>query len=370
MPFITYMDDKTVTVGLAASLYDAVALAEIFGPGARIGIGDARDADILAPSGPWLSQAEAAAAAKLGRSAYFLAFGNAASVDAVEIAPLIEVLTEFLGLGFMAASAAAPWAGRTVYQGHDFAGSTRNGDLVRSFSQALGGPVGLVAHQTVAQGAAAIRKAATRLKEQGRALALIDAINDEDCAAIAQAVADLPLAGGGAWMAATRSRQAEPAAPQGRLAILSGALDRDTVLQVGTARATIPVFDLDFTSSDPAADAAAWAASSGGDHFIISSSVPPDRVTQGAPAATLFGVIAKNLAASGVTRFVLAGGETAAAVLAALGVKTLTAGAAWGKLRWLNAGSVDFCIKPSGTGGKNLFLPELEPQIRLNEPAN
>jgi uncharacterized protein YgbK (DUF1537 family) len=370
MPFNTYMDDKTVTVGLAASLYDAVALAEIFGPGARIGIGDARDADILVPSGALLSPAEAAAAARLGRSAYFLAFGNAASVDASAIAPLIEVLSEVLGLGFMASCVAAPWAGRTVYQGQDFAGSTLKTDLIRTFSQALGGPVGLVAHQTVAQGAAAIRRATTRLKEQGRALALIDAINDQDCAAIGAACAGLPLAGGGAWLAAPPPRQAEPAPPQGRLAILAGALDRDTVLQVATARAAIPVFDLDFASPDPVADAASWAAACGGAHFVISSSVPPDRVTPGAPAAALFGAIARRLAGAGVSRFVLAGSETAAAVLAALGVRTLTAGAAWGKLRWLNAGSVDFCIKPSGTGAKNLFLPELEPQIRLNEPAN
>jgi hypothetical protein len=360
----------TGMTGLAAGLYDAVALAEIFGPGAKIGIGDAADADILAPSGPNLTVAEAAQAARLGRNAYFLAFGNAGLPAAADIAPLLEILAETLGLGFIPACMAAPWSGLRVFQGHCFEHAALRGNLVQDFSRALGGPVGLVPHETVRAGAAAIRNACTRLKEQGRTLALLDAIDDADCAEVAAALAGMKLAGGGAW-AAARPHAPGPAMapPAGRLAILSGALNRTTVLQVGAARAALPIHHLDLAAPDPAASACRWATEQSAD-FIISSSVPPDQVTPGAPAARIFSDIASQLAAAGISRFLLAGDETAAAVLAALGVKTLTVGAAHRSLRWLHAGSVAFCIKPPNSRDKGLFLPELEPQIRLKDPAN
>jgi uncharacterized protein YgbK (DUF1537 family) len=179
----------------------------------------------------------------------------------------------------------------------------------------------------------------------------------------------MKLAGGGAWAASRPHAQAAPPPPAGRLAILSGALDRNAVLQVGAARAALPIHHLDFTTPDPATSACRWAADQG-DVFIISSSVPPDQVTPGAQAARIFADIARRLAAAGVRRFILAGDETAAAVLAALHVKTLTVGAPHRSLRWLQAGDVAFCIKPPNSRDKGLFLPELEPQIGLKDVAN
>jgi uncharacterized protein YgbK (DUF1537 family) len=370
MPFGAHADDKSMTrpFGLAATFADAAALAEAFGPGAVIGLGDfAANLDILAPAGAVLPLAAGAAAARAGAATYFLAFGQAAPV-AAELAPLVEMLGEATGTGFLAACPAAPWAGRTMYQGHLFEAGKLRGNLVQEFAAALGGGVGLVAHETVRQGAAAIAKACARLKEQGRVLALIDAIDDDDGAAVAEALAGQVLAGGGAW-AAARPHAPEPAPPEGPVAILAGALDRQTNFQIGAARPFMPVFDLDFGSADPVAQAVAWAAGHIGTPFVVTSTVAPDLVTPGAPAAAMLGQVGARLAALGVQKFMVAGGETLAACLRALDVTRLIVGAGFGPFRWLRAGDVAFCFKPAGAGNKNLFLSEFEPQNRLNAEA-
>jgi uncharacterized protein YgbK (DUF1537 family) len=358
----------TGAFGLAATLYDAAALAEAFGPGAVIGVGRfSAGLDILAPSGTVLDPEDAASAIRAGARKYFLAFGHDMPA-AVALAPLIEAVCAAAGTGFLAACPAASWAGRTLYQGHLFEGGRLRGNLVQEFSAAMGGGAGLVAHGTVREGAAAIRRACARLKEQGRSLALIDLVDDDDAGAVAEALAGQILAGGGAW-AAARPHAPEPAQPDGQVAILAGALDRQTNFQIGAARPYMPVLDLDFSRRDLVADALGWAAGHIGTPFIISSTVAPDRLTPGAPASALLGRIAVGLAALGVTKFVVAGDETAAACLAALGITRLVAGAGFGPLRWLQDGAVAFCLKPAGVGTKNLFLSEFEPQIRLNEDA-
>ncbi len=354
-------------LGLAATLHDAVALAQAFGPGARLSFGAADETtDILAPKTPILAPAPSL---PQGRPQYIFTFGNAgAAAIAPLAAPMIDVLAATTGTGFMAACLAAPWAGRTVYQGHLFQGGRLQANLAHEFSMELQGSTGLIAHETVAAGAAAIRKACAALKEQGRTLALIDAINDDDCAAITEALSGFPLIGGSAWLAA-QPHLAEPPPPSGPVAILSGALDRQTIFQVGAARLAMPVFDLDFTRANPTAEALAWAEQKIGEPFIIASTASPDRITQGAPAAATLAAIAQGLAAAGVKRFLVTGNDTASAVIAALGLRHLTAGAAFGPLRWLESGTIAICVKPGHIGAKSLFLADFEPQIRLNAPA-
>jgi uncharacterized protein YgbK (DUF1537 family) len=230
------------------------------------------------------------------------------------------------------------------------------------------GGVGLVAHEIVAAGTPAVKKRCAALKDQGRALALIDAIDDEDCAAVAEACAGFPLTGGGAWLA-PRCEGGMSEQPDGLLAILSGALDRQTVFQLGAARLAMPVCDLDFSSADPAGDALAWAAAKLDEPFVIASTASPDRVTPGVPAEAVLGAVAKGLVGAGVRRFVITGDVTARAVIAALGIQNVTVGASIGPLTWLHHGDMAICIKPSGAGTKNLFLSEFGPQIRLNATA-
>jgi len=199
--------------GLAATLHDAAALAGAFGPGASLGIG-IPGTSIIAPTNETLTQTELVTAARQAqRTSYFLAFGNATPAQPDAVAPLIETLADLAGTGFMAACLAAPWSGRTVFQGHLFAHGRHLGDTTQNFATSLARPVGKVPHETVRAGAAAIRRACTTLKEQGRLLALIDCIDDDDDAAIAEALTGLALTGGAAWLAA--QPHAAPPPPRG-----------------------------------------------------------------------------------------------------------------------------------------------------------
>lgn len=364
--------------GLGAGLHDAVALAQACRPGAVLGFGAERAGycDVLAPVGPVLARAEVEQAAALGRGRYFLAFGSFGLGEMAPLAGAIEHLAAASGVGFMAACLAAPDQGRTVYQGHLFEAGKLKVDLARSFGLVLDGGVEIVAHEIVAAGPAAIRAQCGRLKEQGKVLALIDAISAADCDVVAEAMAGMKLAGGAAWFArpddagAAEAGAAAVSRLAGPVAILSGARDRQTIFQIGAARAVRPVHDLDFTQADPVAAALAWAAGKlGQPAFIITSTVPPDRVSPGAPAAAALGAVAGGLAALGVVRFVIAGGETAGAVRAALGVARLRTCPENDRFLWLADETLAISIKPPRAGGKTLFLGEFEPHLSLNDVA-
>jgi uncharacterized protein YgbK (DUF1537 family) len=358
--------------GIAATLHDAAALAAAFGPGARIGIGaaTAASADILAPSGLALQKPEILAALRLGRAQYIFTFGNTvAATSPGIIAPMIDALAHASGTGFLPACLATPWAGRTVYQGHLFLNGSLQADLKREFSTHLDGSAGVVPYPIIANGSRAVRTQLAALKEQGHRLALLDAVDADQCDILAQALAGQPIIAGPAWLS-PQPATPEPEQPAGPIAILSGALARETLFQIGAARAVMPVRELNFDDTDCITAALAWAEPHIGERpFIIATSAPPDKIRAGAPAAETLARIAEALAAAGIRRFVLTGNNTAAAILARLGVTYLTAGAEFAGLRWLRAEKLSILIKPGNFGTKNLFLHEFEPQIRLNEPA-
>jgi uncharacterized protein YgbK (DUF1537 family) len=199
-------------------------------------------------------------------------------------------------------------------------------------------------------------------------LALIDAVSDADCAAVAEAMAGLPLAGGVAAFAGGASDWPADEAV-GPVAVLSGALDRQTIFQIGAARGVRPVYDIDFGLAEPAAAALAWAADQAAGSFIISASVPPDRVVAGGDAPMILAEVARGLATAGIRRFVITGGAAAGAVCAALGVTVLRAAALSDGLFWLQHERLSISIIPPGAGGKNLFLSEFGPHLRLNNIA-
>src|ERR1700733_11510552 len=138
------------------------------------------------------------------------------STDAGNIGPVADALIAALGCGFALACPAFPANARSVYQGHLFVGGTllnesgmenhpltpmKDANLVRVLSRQTDGTVGLVPFVTVDQGAAAIRDAMTRLKEQGRRYAIIDAITDAHLFAIGEAAASHALLTGGSGIA-------------------------------------------------------------------------------------------------------------------------------------------------------------------------
>lgn len=299
------------------------------------------------------------------------------STDHGNIGPVADALTTALGSGFALACPAFPTNARTVYQGHLFVGGMllnesgmenhpltpmKDANLVRVLSRQTDGTVGLVPFPTVEQGAVAIRKAMTALKEQGRRYAIVDAITDAHLIAIGEAAEGHALLTGGSGIAmglpgnfrraGLLSDQGNPAtlpAGGGHAAVLSGSCSRATLAQLGAARSHLPVWEIDPLSApvgtaaatpDAAAlarDALAWASDKlGATPVVIAASAPPDRVAAlqarlGRDAAgTLIedalARVAEGLVARGVRRMVVAGGETSGAVVSRLGVHSLRIG--------------------------------------------
>ncbi|MFL5288411.1 MAG: 3-oxo-tetronate kinase [Rhodopila sp.] len=291
------------------------------------------------------------------------------STDQGNIGPVADALINALGCGFALACPAFPTNARTVYQGHLFVGTSllnesgmenhpltpmKDANLVRVLSRQTDGAVGLVNFATVDQGAGAIRDAMTRLKEQGRRYAIVDAITDTHLMAIGQAAESHALITGGSGVAmglpanfrrtGLLSEQTDSAALpllDGPCAVVAGSCSRATLAQLGYARSHVPVFDLDPLGTPDAAalnDAALrWASDKIGDKpIVIAASALPNRVAllqsrlgrdqAGALVEDAIARIAGGLVERGVRRMVVAGGETSGAVVGQLGVRSLRIG--------------------------------------------
>jgi uncharacterized protein YgbK (DUF1537 family) len=231
----------------------------------------------------------------------------------------------------------------------------RDANLVRVLSRQTTGTVGLVPFATVEQGAQAIRRAMTGLKEQGRRYAIVDAVTDGHLVAIGAAAQAHALITGGSGVAMglpANFRRAGllgdqagsgTALPEveGYAAVLAGSCSRATLAQIGRARGSLDVCDLDPLAKPDAealiAQAVEWATPRLDDApVVIAASATPERVAAlqqrlGRAAAgelveTVLAGVAEALVARGVRRLVVAGGETSGAVVSRLGVRSLRIG--------------------------------------------
>ncbi|MBV9538981.1 MAG: four-carbon acid sugar kinase family protein [Acidisphaera sp.] len=292
------------------------------------------------------------------------------STELGNIGPVADAMVRALDCGFALATPAFPANARTVYQGHLFVGTSllnesgmeqhpltpmKDANLVRVLGRQTEGAVGLVPFATVQEGASAIRAALLALRERGSRYAIVDALTDAHLRAIGEAAALHPLVTGGSGVAMglpenfRRTGLLPEAADVGRLpsvrgraAVLAGSCSRATLAQVAVARDHAATLQLDPLAT-PEADemirqGLTWAEAQDSERpIVIAASAPPDRVSAlqqrlGRDAAgslvesTLAG-IAEGLVRRGVRRLVVAGGETAGAVVQRLGVRTLRIGA-------------------------------------------
>ena len=209
------------------------------------------------------------------------------STEKGNIGPVADAFVQALDCGFALACPAFPTNNRSVYLGYLFAGGVllnesgmenhpltpmTDANLVRVLSAQTDGSVGLVPFVTVDKGAGAIRDAMTRLKEQGRRYAIVDAITDAHLMAIGAAAARHALITGGSgvamglpanFKAAGLLKDAEAAgglpSVEGASAVLVGSCSRATLAQLGFARDHLPVFEFDAMAT-PDAGALAEAA--------------------------------------------------------------------------------------------------------------
>ncbi len=306
------------------------------------------------------------------------------STEAGNIGPVADALVDALDCGFAIACPAFPANARTVYQGHLFVGI---------LSRQTDGTVGLVPFATVAAGAGAIRSALTRLREQGRRYAIVDATADAHLLGIGEAVASHALITGGSGVAmglpenfrrlgvlADNPVGALPLVA-GPAAVLAGSCSRATLLQVATARDRVPTLELDPLAT-PDADALIrqaldWAEGKlGAAPIVIAASAPPDKVAAlqarlgrdeaGMLVEHVLAGIATALVQRGVRRLVVAGGETSGAVVSALGVERLRIGAEIAPgVPWTLAQGQGpdllLALKSGNFGGTQFFTSAFEP---------
>jgi uncharacterized protein YgbK (DUF1537 family) len=333
------------------------------------------------------------------------------STPAGNIGPVADALLHALGAGFALACPAFPANGRSVYQGHLFVGDKllnesgmehhpltpmRDANLVRVLSAQTDGTVGLIAQATVAAGAEAIRRAATRWAEQGRRYAIVDAISDADLLAIGAAAAPHALVTGGSGIAmglpenyrskGLLPRRDDPGALapiEGGAAVIAGSCARMTLRQIATAREVLPTLELDPLATPDAAAltlaAIAWADArldAGGTRpLLIAASAPPDKVAAlqerlGREAAAALveealAAVAAHLVGRGVRRLVVAGGETSGAVVSRLGIRRLRIGdeidpgVPWTATH-TPAGPLHLALKSGNFGAADFFLKAFE----------
>ncbi len=305
---------------------------------------------------------------------YFKYCSTFDSTPAGNIGPVIDALLDALanqpGGGFTIACPAFPENQRTVFKGHLFVGDQLLSDsgmrhhpltpmtdsnLVRVLQAQTRHPVGLVAHDTVAQGAPAIRARFAALQADGVRIAIVDAVSNEDLMHIGAALQGMPLVTAGSGVAIGLARnwprlatgKASSGANElppatGLKAVVSGSCSVATQGQVlQFRRSGRPSFAVDplalAAGDDVVGQALAWAGQhvADGPVLVYATSEPAavkaiqaqlGVARAGELVEQALSDIAVGLVERGVRQLVVAGGETSGAVVRELGVRQLLIG--------------------------------------------
>jgi len=293
------------------------------------------------------------------------------STDEGNIGPVTEALLDRLGENFTIACPAFPVAGRSIYMGNLFVNAIplaespmrdhplnpmQDSDLRRVLRRQTKCEIGHVAYADIEAGSAKISAAFAREAAAGKRIAIVDALTDAHLRAIGKAVVGLKLVTGGsgvaiglpaAYVEAGLMVHLTPApkvisAPIGRQIVLAGSCSEATRGQVTAALAAgFPAFRIDpleITAGNlAAANILDWLkAQRQTSTPLIYSSDDPENVGEvqqklgrdaaGHAVETLLANVARALPALGFSRILVAGGETAGAVVNALGIKVLSIG--------------------------------------------
>ena len=323
------------------------------------------------------------------------------------IGPVADALMDALGSDFSIACPAFPVNGRTVYKGHLFVGDVllsesgmrdhpltpmTDANLVRVLQAQTRRRVGLADFRDVDAGPDALRRRFAALRAEGVGMAIVDAITDAHLQTIATACADLPLLtmGSGVGIGLPANFRASgllpdglvadalPAAP-GPSAVIAGSCSAATRAQVAAMAAVHPAFRVDplalAQGEDVVGAATAFAAErlAAGPVLIYATATPEEvRAVQqrlgvehaGALVENALADIACALVGLGVTRLIVAGGETSGAVVKALDVQGLrigpeiAPGVPWTRAlpRRPDAAPLALALKSGNFGGTDFFL--------------
>ncbi len=321
------------------------------------------------------------------------------------IGPVTEALMAALGCNLTIATPAFPDNQRTVFKGHLFVGDVllsdsgmkdhpltpmNDANLVRVLQAQCQRPVGLVDYRVMAQGADAIRTRLDQLRRDGMAVAVVDALSNDDLIRLGPALKGMPLITAGSGVAiglpANWGLKPTPATsqlppPGGWQAVVSGSCSQATRGQVarfqargGAAWAIDPLMLTDDAAVDRCVEqAVAWATPrlTQGPVLIYSTADPVQvqAVQQqwGVQAAgerveQTLARIAQGLVRAGVRQLVVAGGETSGACVQALQISQLQIGAQIDPgVPWCHAHSplvdeaLHLTLKSGNFGGEDFF---------------
>jgi 3-dehydrotetronate 4-kinase len=373
-------DDFTGATDLASMLVrHGMKTVQLIGvPDADAPVGDAQAVVVALksrtiPAADAVRQSLAALQWLRAQGAEQILFKYCSTFDSTErgnIGPVSEALLEALGTDLTIACPALPENGRSIYQGHLFVGDKLLSDthmrhhpltpmtdsnLVAVLQRQSRRPVGLVPYAVVEEGPDAIRAHFARLRQDGVRQAIADAVSERHLLALGTAAADLALITGGSGIAMglpanfRRSGQLDESAPadalpsvSGAAAVLAGSCSAATLGQIERHEAAgRPTLRLDpaalAAGGDEVGRALAFAEEHLGDTpLLVASSAPPEQVAAiqerlgreraGALVEEAMAKIARGLIAQGARRLVVAGGETAGAVVDGLGVRALKIG--------------------------------------------
>jgi uncharacterized protein YgbK (DUF1537 family) len=338
------------------------------------------------------------------RQCFFKVCSTFDSTPRGNIGPVAEALLDALGADFSIVCPAFPQNARTVFRGHLFVGDQllsesgmrdhpltpmRDANLVRVLQAQSRGRVGLIGHDVVGRGDAAVRERIAALRGDGVRLAIADAIADDDLRTLGAACVGLPLLIGGSGLALglpaayeaagwLQRRTAVAAAPTvgGRAAVLSGSCSTATRAQVqrwlddGRAAWRLDVRAL--ARGEPLVRRALdWAGTADAPVLVYATATADEvaavqaelgREHAGALVERCLADIAVGLVGAGVRRLVVAGGETSGAVVHALGVSRLAVGATIEPgVPWTVAEGrpLALALKSGNIGGEDFFAKAL-----------
>ena len=293
------------------------------------------------------------------------------STEKGNIGPVAEALLDRLGAELTIVCPAFPANERTVYQGHLFVGGLllsesgmrdhpltpmTDANLVRFLGKQvrIPGSVDLIPLQIIEKGSPAIEQELDRMARQGRRFAVMDSVNDRNLIDIATACSKLKLITGGSGVAMglpANFRRAGALNADGGLtrlpklrgatAVLAGSCSQATRRQINRMMKNYPGFQLDPLALSEGRQnvetVVIWAKERMERHpVLIYSSAEPETVSQiqsrlgknrsGKLVESTLAEVARRLLTAGMTKLIVAGGETSGAVVQALGLKSLRIG--------------------------------------------
>ncbi|RYC33801.1 four-carbon acid sugar kinase family protein [Lichenibacterium minor] len=306
-----------------------------------------------------------------GRGAPHVLFKVCSTFDSTDdgnIGPVTDALAARTG-SVPLVCPAFPRNRRTVYRGHLFVGDDRldesplkdhplnpmrDSSLVRTLARQSAKPVGLIPIETVEDGTDAVLARLTSLAAEGCGSAIIDAVLDRHLDVLGRAALAGPLSTGASGLGLGLARAVGPRRPAAAAAaprpgrgasapgtlMLAGSCSAATLGQVARAEAAgVPVRHLDveaLMAGGDTGDAVAWARERlpRGPALVATSRSPAEvaalqaRFGAAAVSERLEAALAEVAAAlaAGLSRLIVAGGETSGAVVDRLGFQAFALG--------------------------------------------